>query len=372
MTDTKYASELDRRAHTQLERHLVVGANTYEISASGTGDETVRLHLMGWSPDGATVGEISGGISPHDLPEVAEALTSTLAGLVALRAKHSPRRAAATEDRPKRHPNQGARWSPEDDERLLTRWGEGAGERSLMHEFGRSRGGIRARLESLGAIEPGTTILYRDRPVGGAATPDMPDTRHASRRSDAPDTTRTSRGADAREGDAADTTRSPREDDAPAASQSPGPDDVPGTSQSPSTDDVLGTGLVPGSEGPTSIGETRRGGDMTVAPSGRLVPEPDASDDGTPAGEAAGASDLHAATSPLTHEGDADASPELSGHSPSQLPGHPQPQLHGDADKADAYQPFEERGLQLLGRPPAEWSEATQWSSAGIGTEQWR
>lgn len=188
MNDTGYAPELDRRSHTLLERHLVVGAHTYQITASGTGDDEVRLHLNGWDADGSTIGEFSGGISPADLPAVADALTSTLAGLVALRAVPSrrtpaPRSAAAAvgpngsprggpsgAELPRRHPNQGTRWSPEDDERLVARFREGAAERSLITEFGRSRGGIRARLETLGLVEPGSTRLYRDRLPSSSAT----------------------------------------------------------------------------------------------------------------------------------------------------------------------------------------------------------
>ncbi len=179
MNAIEHAPEQDRRPHTLLERHLVVGAHTYQITASGTGDEQVHLHLSGWDADGAAVGEFSGGISPTDLPAVADALASTLAGLVALRAAPAlPRRLQAgrvtgggtgpgaaprVAELPKRHPNQGTRWSAEDDDRLLARFHEGATERTLIEEFGRSRGGIRARLETLGVVEPGSTPLYRDR-----------------------------------------------------------------------------------------------------------------------------------------------------------------------------------------------------------------
>jgi hypothetical protein len=163
MNDIEYAPELDRRPHTMLERHLTVGAHTYQITASGTGEENVSLAISGWDPDGQVVGEISGGISPQDLPAVAEALTSTLAGLVALRSRGRVAKATAVAEKPKRYPNRGARWSEEDDDRLLARFREGARERDLMEEFGRSRGGIRARLETLGEIEPGTGSLHRDR-----------------------------------------------------------------------------------------------------------------------------------------------------------------------------------------------------------------
>ncbi|MEV4707982.1 hypothetical protein [Actinoplanes sp. NPDC049316] len=152
MDTNEFAPEQDRRPHTQLDRHFTTGGNVYRITAMGTGDDPIALSLIGWGPDGETVSEISGGISPLDLPDVTQALASTLTGLSALRNQRKPTRPA--EEKPKRYPNRGARWSPEDDERLVARYRAGAGERALMEEFGRSRGGIRARLETLGEIAP--------------------------------------------------------------------------------------------------------------------------------------------------------------------------------------------------------------------------
>ena len=155
MDDNEYPPDSDRRPHLALERHLTVGPHVYQITASGTGDDRVGLTLVGWNPAGEVVSEISGGISPADLAPVADALTSTLAGLAALRRQRlsaAPGPAAATGPLPKRHRNQGVRWSAEDDERLAARHRAGAGPKELMGEFGRSRGGIIARLEHLGLI----------------------------------------------------------------------------------------------------------------------------------------------------------------------------------------------------------------------------
>ncbi|MEV4637454.1 hypothetical protein AB0J80_08895 [Actinoplanes sp. NPDC049548] len=165
MNDNEYTPDLDRRPHTQLDRHFISGGNTYQLTACGTGDDRIRLTLSGWNPGGEVVSEFSGGISPADLPAVTEALTSTLTGLAALRSRGKPSRPPA--DKPKRYPNRGARWSPEDDERLVTRYREGATEHELMAEFGRSRGGILARLESLGEItaEEGPGFRVRFDPV---------------------------------------------------------------------------------------------------------------------------------------------------------------------------------------------------------------
>jgi hypothetical protein len=90
------------------------------------------------------VSEISGGISPTDLPSVADVVSATLAGLVALHTV-APARSG-------RRLNHGARWTDEDDARLIERHRQGATQRELMDEFGRSRGGIRSRLIHLGEL----------------------------------------------------------------------------------------------------------------------------------------------------------------------------------------------------------------------------
>jgi hypothetical protein len=160
MDDNEYPPESDHRPHLSLERHLTIGKHVYQLSASGTGDERVGLSLVGWGATGEVVSEISGGISPADLAPVADALTSTLAGLATLRRQRlapavpAPATAAPPGARQRRHRNQGARWSAEDDERLAARHRAGARPRDLMEEFGRSRGGIVGRLEHLGLITP--------------------------------------------------------------------------------------------------------------------------------------------------------------------------------------------------------------------------
>ena len=154
MDDNEYPPEGDHRPHLSLERHLTIGPHVYQLTASGTGDDRIDLSLVGWSPSGEVVSEVSGGISPADLAPVADALTSTLAGLAALRRQRLATSAPVPGERQKRHRNQGTRWSAEDDERLTVRHRAGASPRELMAELGRSRGGIIARLEHLGLITP--------------------------------------------------------------------------------------------------------------------------------------------------------------------------------------------------------------------------
>jgi hypothetical protein len=158
-----------------LDRRLVLGEIDYQVTAFPTDDNRIDLCIVSSDGDGHVVSEISGGLSPADLPALTDVLTSTLAGLIAMTQPAGlPAPAGPPPDRRDRHPNQGARWSASDDERLVERYRAGARPRDLMAEFGRSNGGIRARLEYLGVLPPGG----RWRPAGdppaapAAADPD--------------------------------------------------------------------------------------------------------------------------------------------------------------------------------------------------------
>jgi hypothetical protein len=126
-----------------LDRLTTVGSISYRITAAGDGDEPIDLVIAGRDPDGRVLSSLTGEIRLADLPAVADLLSSTLAGLVSVHHPPSGRR---------RPDNQGVRWSAEDDARLVARHREGATAKALMEEFGRTRGGIQARLEHLGEI----------------------------------------------------------------------------------------------------------------------------------------------------------------------------------------------------------------------------
>jgi hypothetical protein len=106
-------AEVPQQPHLALDRQLTVGENQYLVTASGGGARRIDLALVGCDSEGRVVSEISGGISPDDLPAVADVLATTMAGLVALRAPQPP---PAPRRRP---PNQGLAWTADDDERLI-------------------------------------------------------------------------------------------------------------------------------------------------------------------------------------------------------------------------------------------------------------
>jgi hypothetical protein len=135
-------------SHVAFDRHLTAGAISYHITAEGDDERLlIELAIAGRDTDGEVMSSLTGEIRLTDLPVVTDLVSSTLAGLVAV---HGPRSPAARV-RPGKH---GIRWTPEDDERLITRFREGVKEKDLMTEFDRTRGGIRSRLEHLGEIQP--------------------------------------------------------------------------------------------------------------------------------------------------------------------------------------------------------------------------
>jgi hypothetical protein len=157
-----------------LDRRLVLGEIDYQVTAFPTDDHRIDLCIVSSDAEGHTVSEISGGIAPSDLTGLTDVLTSTLTGLIAMTQPPLSSRAPATRrDRP---PNQGIRWSPADDDRLVSRYRAGARLRDLTEEFGRTSGGVRARLEFLGILRPGGPWRSPGDPADSApAPPDLSD-----------------------------------------------------------------------------------------------------------------------------------------------------------------------------------------------------
>src|SRR6478672_8240812 len=172
-----------RTAPITLDRRLMIGETDYQVTAFPTDDHRIDLCIVSSDGDGQVLSEISGGLAPADLVGLTDVLTSTLSGLIAMTGPPLSARADPPPERHGRHPNQGARWSAADDARLIDRYREGARQRELSTEFGRSTGGIRSRLERLGELRPGepwrpapTTANQALTPTPVSATPPLPPT----------------------------------------------------------------------------------------------------------------------------------------------------------------------------------------------------
>ncbi|MBG0565743.1 hypothetical protein [Actinoplanes aureus] len=136
-----------------LDRRLLLGETEYQVTVFPTDDHRLDLCIVSSDGDGRVVSEISGGIAPADLPSLTDVLTSTLSGLIAM-TRPPTARVPPPPERRNRPPNRGARWTPDDDAQLLTRFRAGTNPTALATEFGRTPGAIRARLEHLGELPP--------------------------------------------------------------------------------------------------------------------------------------------------------------------------------------------------------------------------
>ncbi|MEV6306808.1 hypothetical protein AB0M02_45940, partial [Actinoplanes sp. NPDC051861] len=67
-----------------LDRRLLLGETEYQVTVFPTDDRRLDLCIVSSDGDGQVVSEISGGISPADLPALTDVLSSTLAGLIAM------------------------------------------------------------------------------------------------------------------------------------------------------------------------------------------------------------------------------------------------------------------------------------------------
>jgi len=74
-----------------------------------------------------------------------------------------------------RTPNQGSRWSTEDDAHLTSRWEQGADVGQLPEEFGPGAGGITARLVRLGLVEDRQEARRRQGSLDPAAQQAVPE-----------------------------------------------------------------------------------------------------------------------------------------------------------------------------------------------------
>ena len=141
-----------------LDRRLRFGETDYQVTVFPAEDSRLDLCIVSSDGDGRTISEISGGLAPADLTGLTDVLTSTLAGLIAMTRPCPTVPPPSGRGRP---PNRGTRWTPEEDARLITRHRAGTRPSALAEEFGRTHGGIRARLEHLGEIPP---VIARQQP----------------------------------------------------------------------------------------------------------------------------------------------------------------------------------------------------------------
>ena len=108
---------------------------------------TVKLTIA--DAHGLSVGRVAGEIPTETLSVAGELLGFAMAA--AARANGGTA-ASKLDGKRRQYPNQGARWTPDEEALLTARFADGAEIADLRREFGRSANSIRARLVQLGHL----------------------------------------------------------------------------------------------------------------------------------------------------------------------------------------------------------------------------
>jgi hypothetical protein len=135
-------------ARSAVFRRQIDGGREHFVGVDvGTQLTTVKLTIA--DAAGLSVGRIAGEIPTDILPVAGELLGFAMAA--AARADGGTS-SAKLDSKRRQYPNQGARWTPDEEAMLTARFDEGAEIADLRREFGRSINSIRARLVQLGHL----------------------------------------------------------------------------------------------------------------------------------------------------------------------------------------------------------------------------
>ena len=134
--------------HTAVLRRQIDGGREHFVGVDvGTELTTVKLTIA--DANGLSVGRVIG-----EIPTAALSVAGELLGSALTAAARAGGRTSSTklDGKRRQYPNQGARWTPDEEELLTARFADGAEIADLRREFGRSANSIRARLVQLGHL----------------------------------------------------------------------------------------------------------------------------------------------------------------------------------------------------------------------------
>jgi hypothetical protein len=112
-------------------------------------NDTASVQLNIADPTGLIIGRIAGDIPAATLPAAGELIGTAMSAAAQADGGTQP---ARLDRKQRQYPNQGARWTSDEEALLSARFTEGAEVTELRHEFGRSANSIRARLVQLGHL----------------------------------------------------------------------------------------------------------------------------------------------------------------------------------------------------------------------------
>jgi len=142
-------------AHGLL-REVTDGRRQCQLTTSVSADGRWEFSLLSSDPDGQVMTDLSGYIAPDDVALVLRTLPLELATMGSWLQPFTAVDVLtpALAERRKRYPNHLAKWTDEDDARLVERHRGGALLPELGKEFGRSIGAVTARLVKLSELPP--------------------------------------------------------------------------------------------------------------------------------------------------------------------------------------------------------------------------
>jgi hypothetical protein len=133
---------------TAVFRRQIDGGREHSVGVE-VGSELATVKLTIADANGLSVGRLTGEIPTETLSVAGELLGFAMAAAARADGGTSP---AKLDGKRRQYPNQGARWTPDEESLLTARFADGAEIADLRREFGRSSNSIRARLVQLGHL----------------------------------------------------------------------------------------------------------------------------------------------------------------------------------------------------------------------------
>ncbi|WBB82130.1 hypothetical protein O7606_12620 [Micromonospora sp. WMMD882] len=130
---------------------FVAGGQIYQVDVQATGDERLTVAFTGCDRDGQIITSLTGVLPAEGVSSFRQAMGALLAR-IERRVKAPLDRAYTVPQVRTRHPKAYERWTPEEEQLLLDRWGAQVSVDEIAGEFGRNTGAIVARLQKLGAL----------------------------------------------------------------------------------------------------------------------------------------------------------------------------------------------------------------------------
>lgn len=142
---------------TEVRQAVEIAGRTYDIAATTTEDDRVRIEMLAVDSDGQVISQLTGDIPLEHLSPLTTVINRLMTAASVLGLDETTPGAtleSATQVLMRQqYPNAGKKWEPVDEALLVAQYNTGTTIRELAKVFGRKPGGIRSRLIKHGLIE---------------------------------------------------------------------------------------------------------------------------------------------------------------------------------------------------------------------------